>query len=141
MSIIYIDRQTGQAHQEKIYKEPALRFLYDNAWLPHFIQRWMLAVVKGSFFSIFYGYLQKRPASAKKIVPFIKEFGVDEKEFLEPVSSFRSFNDFFIRRLKSDVRPLPNDQELAVIPADGRYYFYENIAACEGFIIKGQKFD
>ena len=29
---------------------------------------------------------------------------------------------------------------MAIIPADGRYLFYANIAACTGFLIKGQKF-
>ncbi len=142
MGIIYIDRQTSQKCEEKIYKESALQLLYGDSWLPRWIRPWILsAFVKWPFFSAFYGYLQKCPASAKKIAPFMKTFDVDAGEFLEPVSSFRSFNDFFIRRLKAEVRPFPREEGVAVIPADARYYFYQNIETCDGFIIKGQKFN
>lgn len=142
MTIIYINRQTGQKCEEKVYKEGAIRLLYGKSWLPQWMQSWILfPLVKWPFFSAFYGYLQKRRFSAKKIHPFIKNFDVDASEFLDPVSTFRSFNDFFIRRLKPEVRPFPTKDEIAVMPADARYYFYQNIAACEGFIIKGKKFN
>lgn len=140
--IVYIDRQTGQKQIEKVYKEQALRLLYGDSLLSRFLRPWLLpSLTKWPFFSALYGYLQKRPASARHIQPFIHKFHVDPTEFLDPISSFHSFNDFFIRRLKPEVRPIDTDASLAIIPADGRYYFYENIATCEGFIVKGQKFD
>lgn len=141
MNISYIDRQTGQKCEEKIYKEAALRLLYGESWLPTRMQRWVLSLVKLPFFSSLYGFIQKRPSSAKKIIPFIQEFGVDAAEFLEPVSTFQSFNDFFIRRLKPEARPFPEDEQVAIMPADARYYFYQNIETCDGFIVKGQKFN
>lgn len=140
--ITYIDRQTGQKKIEKVYKEKALSFLYGNSGLSRLIRPWLLpALTKWSGFSSFYGWLQKRPSSARKIRPFIENFEVDSSEFLEPISHYRSFNDFFIRRLKTHARPVDPDPRVAIIPADGRYYFYANIAQCPGFIVKGQKFD
>jgi phosphatidylserine decarboxylase len=140
--IVYIDRQTKKKHTEKVYKGNALRLLYGNSWFSHFLQPWLLPfLTKWPWFSHFYGRLQKRSSSAGKIRPFIEKFGVDSSEFLDPVSTYRSFNDFFIRKLKPEARPIDPDPCVAVIPADGRYYFYADIAQCPGFIVKGQKFE
>lgn len=139
--ITYIDRQTGQKQIEKVYKHKALDFLYGNSFLSKLVSPWLLPLlVKFPFFSWFYGYLQKRPGSAKKIEPFLKTFNIDPTEFLEPVNNFHSFNDFFIRHLKPESRPIVPDPGTAIIPADGRYYFYSDIDACDGFIVKGKKF-
>lgn len=140
--IVYIDRQTGQKHIEKVYKGKALRLLYDDSWLSRFLRPWLLpSLVKWPWFSHFYGLLQKQPFSVQKIQPFIEKFNVDSSEFLDPVSTYRSFNDFFIRKLKPEARPINPDPHIAIIPADGRYYFYADIAQCPGFIVKGQKFE
>ncbi|WP_068471435.1 archaetidylserine decarboxylase [Candidatus Protochlamydia phocaeensis] len=140
--IIYIDRLTGQKKVEKVYKGKALSLLYGDKWYNRLLGCALLPLVaKRSLFSSLYGFLQKRPFSAKKINPFIKTFEVDASEFLEPVSQFRSFNDFFIRRLQPKARPLAAGDDIAVMPADGRYYFYQDIDQCEGFIVKGKKFD
>jgi phosphatidylserine decarboxylase len=140
--LIYIDRLTRQKHTEKVYKGYALSLLYGNSWFSHFLRPWLLPVLtKGPWFSRFYGRLQKQRSSARKIRPFIEKFGVDSSEFLDPVTAYRSFNDFFIRKLKPEARPITPDPCVAVIPADGRYYFYADIAQCPGFIVKGQKFE
>lgn len=140
--ILYIDRQTGQQQTEKVYKESALRLLYGESQLSRLLRPWLLPpLAKLPWFSRLYGYLQKRPSSARKIQPFIQQFDVDSSEFLEPISSYCSFNDFFIRKLKPEARPIHSDPCSAVIPADGRYYFYADIANCPGFIVKGQKFE
>jgi phosphatidylserine decarboxylase len=141
-NIIYIDRQTGQKHTEKVYKEWALRFLYGDSWLSRFLRPWLLpSLTQWPWFSHLYGRLQKRSSSALKIQPFIEKFEIDSSEFLDPVSTYQSFNDFFIRKLKPEVRPINPDPCVAVIPADGRYYFYADITQCSGFIVKGQKFE
>jgi phosphatidylserine decarboxylase len=140
--IICIDRQTGQKFIEKVYKERALRLLYGKSWLSYFVRPWLLpSLTKWPWFSELYGRVQKHPWSARYIAPFIEKFGIDTSEFLEPVTHFHSFNDFFIRKLKPEVRPIDDNPDVAVIPADGRYYFYDNIKECEGFIVKGKKFE
>jgi phosphatidylserine decarboxylase len=133
--IIYIDRKTGQKEIEKIYGARVLELLYDRPLL----HRWLLPLIsKNPLFSALYGWIQKSSMSKKKIAPFIAEYGVDQTEFLDPFS-YCSFNDFFIRKLKPESRPIA-EGDIAVIPADGRYYFYPNIAAAEGFLVKGEKF-
>lgn len=140
--IICIDRLTGKKFGEKVYKGAAVTLLYGNSLLSWLIRPWLLPLLtRWPYFSSLYGHLQKHSSSMKQIQPFINEFGIDQTEFLEPVTHFRSFNDFFIRKLKPDARPVDPDPTIAVIPADGRYYFYENIETCSGFVVKGQKFD
>ena len=58
-----------------------------------------------------------------------------------PLPFFSSFNDFFIRQLKKEARPIAPDPSTAIIPADGRYYFYQEIHLSQGFVIKDKKFD
>lgn len=141
-AIIYIDRITGKKVSEKIYHEKAIQFLYGDSFLSRICRPWLLPLIaKFSLFSRLYGFFQKRPSSKKKIRPFIDAFEVDESEFLQPASQFDSFNDFFIRKLKTEARPINQDPQAAVIPADGRYYFYSNIEDCPGIIVKGEKFD
>jgi len=139
--IFYINRQTGKEEVEKVYKGKAVELFYGDSSLSHYLHKWLLPVLaKKKWLSRLYGYLQKRPSSRKKIAPFIKEFGLDSSEFLDPVSAYRSFNAFFIRKLKPEARPINSDPCRAVIPADGRYYFYADIDTCPGFIVKGEKF-
>ena len=137
--IVYIDRVSGCRRAERVYGAKALELFYGD----HFFSRVMKAgplslLVKHPFFSAFYGYLQKSTRSKKKIIPFIKKFEVDASEFLENAETFPTFNDFFIRRLKPEARPIAASEDIAVIPADARYYFYQNIEKHSGFIVKGE---
>lgn len=142
--IVYIDRISGQKNVELVYGEAALKFLYGDdlpskllgAPLLHFLAR-------NPICSYLYGWWQKQPWSKKKIAPFIEQFQVDTSEFLDDVNNFASFNDFFIRKLKPECRPIadPNNEKSAIIPADGRYRFYQDIDTADGFVIKGEKFD
>jgi phosphatidylserine decarboxylase len=50
----------------------------------------------------------------------VKYYKVDMKEAQKPdTASYRTFNDFFVRPLRDDVRPLNTDPNVLVMPADG----------------------
>ncbi len=138
MTDLYIiDRETKQKIEEKVPYKSSLVFLYGNnplAWLI----RPLLA--KLPFFSRLFGYLQRRPTSAKHIVPFIEKYGIDTTEFRDPVSSYKSFNDFFTRKLKASARTITNGNDVAILPADGRYLAFQDINHEQGIFIKGKKF-
>lgn len=137
--ITFIDRITGRKEVEKVYGERFLKLLYDHK--NAFFSKCLLALTaKNPFASALFGWWQRQRWTARNIAPFIQKYGVDAQEFQNEVADFHSFNDFFIRRLKAEARPLAPGENVAIIPADGRYLFYPDIDAAEGFIVKGQKF-
>lgn len=137
--IHYIERTTKEECVEQVYGEKAVRLFYGDGLFSAILSK-SLRPTLAWLFSKVYGYLQTLPASRKKILPFLETYGVDETEFAEPVDSFRSFNDFFIRKLKSSCRPIDPRPHQAALPADGRYLVYPDLGQVHGFFIKGQKF-
>ena len=86
-------------------------------------------------------YCKKQCGSRRKVARFIAKFQVDPTEFVHPVSAFRSFNDFFIRALKPACRPIASGDDVAVLPADGRYLVFPAVNQSKGFYVKGQTFN
>jgi len=136
MEISYIDRKSGAVCVEKVYGQKALSLLYGEGFFKRLFSFFFLPVlVKVPFFSRAYGYIQKTEISAKKVNPFIAAYGIDASEFIE--KEFRSFNDFFIRKLKPERRPVIANKERVATPADGRYLVYPTF---DQFVVKGQEF-
>lgn len=135
MEIECIDRATKTSFIEKVYGERALQFVYGT----HPLGRICRSVIsKNSLFSRLYGTFMNSSLSKRNIQPFIEKFRIDTEEFLEAPSQFKSFNDFFIRKLKPSCRPIDASPNSVIIPADGRYLFYEKISH---FTVKGKLFD
>jgi phosphatidylserine decarboxylase len=136
MEISYVDRKSGQVCIEKVYGEKSLSLLYGSGLFKRCISSLLLPLfVKIPLFSRLYGYFQKSRFSAKKVTPFIRAYGIDASEFRE--SEFASFNDFFIRKLKTSARPIAEDSLSLAAPADGRYFVYPRFSQ---FSIKGKTF-
>lgn len=140
MGIRYIDRATKKEEEEKVYGHRALSLLYGESWVSRLFSFLFLPLLsQNAFFSKLYGWLQKRPFSVKKVDPFIKTYGMDASEFEK--HNFSSFNDFFVRKLKKECRPIDPNPKTACLPADGRYLVFPDLKKIEKFYIKGQPFD
>jgi len=135
--ITFFNRLTRRIETEAVYGEGFLRFTYESPLgaLP------LHALVKRAAFSAWYGRRMDAPASRKKIAPFLATYGVDTGEFAGAPDSFRTFNEFFYRKLKPQARPIAADENEIVFPADGRHLVIPDIAACDDFFIKGVRFD
>jgi len=141
-NITYRDRESGELKKEKIYGKFFLEALYGSSLLSELFSLLILPLISHiPFISHYYGKKQKGEKSRLKIIPFIRDFHVDVSEFADPVESFSSFNDFFIRKLKPDARPIAEGKNVAVLPADGRYLVFPEISQVEGFYVKDKKFD
>jgi phosphatidylserine decarboxylase len=139
--IIYVDRLTKREEREKVYGQVFIELLYGKGIFSRFISAILLPLVgRISLLSHLYGSLQKSRWSRRKIKPFIEAFHVDPLEFAQPIEAFHSFNDFFIRKLKKEVRPIAQGEDVLVMPADARYLVFPNIARADGFWVKGKKF-
>lgn len=136
--IYYIDRETGKKEKEEVFGEKAISFLYGGSVLGKALAS---LASKISLFSTLYGMVQSSPLSKKKVVPFIEKYCVNSEEFEKKPEEFSSFNDFFTRTLKRGARPISPGKEVAVIPADGRFLFYQDITEEKNFIVKGRRFD
>src|SRR5271157_4174418 len=137
--VLYIDRNSKQVCTAEIYGRRALSLLYGNSIGSRLFAFFFLPLIaRLPILSRLYGWLQKRERSRKKIRPFIAAYRTDVSEFAEPVDSFRSFNEFFIRRLRSDCRPVDPRENTAIMPADGRYLVIPDLHEAGGFFVKGQ---
>lgn len=135
-AIEYHNRHRDRIETEAVYGEGFLRFTYANPLgvLP------LHLLVKRAAFSRWYGRRMDRPATRKKIAPFIEYYGLDPDEFADPADSFPHFNAFFSRALKPGARPIDPDAA-AVFPADGRHLGFARAAAIDSVFVKGQRFD
>jgi phosphatidylserine decarboxylase len=52
---------------------------------------------------------------------FARVFGVDWSEIRDPITSFRSLQDFFVRALLPEARPVDADPDVFVSPCDGAW--------------------
>jgi phosphatidylserine decarboxylase len=135
--ITYFNRHTGRIETEAVYGEAFLRLAYETApgrMLLH-------ALIKRAFFSQWYGRRMDSPASSAKIMPFIEKFGVDTAEFACAPQDYRTFNEFFARKLRPEARPVDSRVDSVVFPADGRHLVIPDVSVCGHFFIKGQRFD
>jgi phosphatidylserine decarboxylase len=139
--IRYIDRRTGQYCEEKVFAGKALELFYGRT-LTHYIFGVPLRtfVSRCPLASRVVGWYQNLPHTKRSIKPFIKTFDIDPSEFEKPTKTFTSFSDFFIRKLKVSSRPIARGDDTAIIPADGRYYFYQDLSKAGPVDIKGRTF-
>ncbi|MFT5469801.1 MAG: phosphatidylserine decarboxylase [Verrucomicrobiales bacterium] len=136
MKIQFYNRYTDEIETEVVYGEKWLRWTYES--LPG--RAALYALAKRAWFSRLYGWRMSRPGSRERVAPFVEKYGLEAGEFDE-LDSFGSFNEFFYRKLKPGARPIDQNEDSIVFPADGRHLGFPNLAECEGFFVKGQKLD
>lgn len=135
--IRYYNRETKDYETEQVYGEGFLRWAYGNPLGAIALQ----TLVKRRLFSAWYGRRMSTPQSASRIAPFIADYHLDPSDFADPPDAFRSFNEFFYRKLNPQARPIDSSESSAVFPADGRHLGFPKASAIEGVFVKGQKFD
>ena len=119
--ITYFDRYAAAEKQEAVYGDGALRFAYENA--AGRVLTWLL--FSRPLISRIFGWYMKRSRSAGRVAPFVRKYGLKADEFAQPVESFTTFNDFFCRELKASARPVDQDAESVVFPADARHLGFQ----------------
>ena len=126
----YIDRRTGEKVTESVMGDGALRFAYETL-----LGRTLWPVLFGSkAISAIMGWYYDSPRSRKSIAMLAAIPGCRAEEAELSISSYRSFNDFFTRRLKTGARPVGDG---VISPADGRLMLYLNADADTPFPLKG----
>ena len=110
----------------------SLRFLYNTA-----VGRLLLKPIICKPVSLFFGFVLDRKISACFINKFIKSNNIDMSDY--ECKKYRSFNDFFTRKIKPETRPIDNNHNTLVSPCDARLTVYE-INDESVFTIKGVQY-
>ncbi|KAJ7157527.1 phosphatidylserine decarboxylase-domain-containing protein [Mycena crocata] len=140
-NIIVQNRLTGQLEEEKmqVYVRLGIRLLYKG----------MKSRMEGGrarrllkSLSIKQGVKYDSPESAADIPGFIEFHGLKVSEILDPLDSFKTFNQFFYRKLKPSARPIekPDDPYRLVSAADCRFMAFESVSEATRLWIKGREF-
>ncbi len=134
--VLYKERGSEEIFEEKIAGVYWLRWLYSNP-----IGKLSLeTMAKRKFMSALSGKLMKGKKSKKKIRPFIKNFNIPVDEIDGEIDEFKTFNDFFIRKLKKTARKINDDDNVVISPGDGKLLVYPSISNYQNFRVKGFKY-
>ena len=78
---------------------------------------------------------------SKPIIPlYTKVFRLDQQEAKDDFASFATLHDLFIRKLKSDVRPIAEGEQAVVSPVDGILEDFGDIQEDKKIIVKGKTY-
>lgn len=131
--VCYRDRQTGEIVTEINSSASTLRWFYEDS-LGFKVFNYLL---NNQFFCWFYGKFQDLPTSCSKISKFVIQHHLDLEEIELPLESYRSFNAFFSRRLKTGARHFNADPDVFCAPADGKVLVYPQLQAETQIPVKG----
>lgn len=115
------NRQSGEIEYEYTYKGGGLHFLYKT----DLGKALTSSILNKRLISKMYGRAVRSRQSTSMIKKFVKHYNIDLSEIKRPISSFRSFNDFFIRELKENARPFDKDPDSLIAPADSRLLVFD----------------
>ena len=97
-------------------------------------------LVKRKIYSALTGFFCDRKISRKTIKGFADKFSIDINECENRLEDFKSFNDFFARKLKPSARNFDIAEEKLLAPGDGRLQAWENIDTEKLLQIKGMTY-
>lgn len=134
--ILVRDRVTGALVREEVLGDRWLRLAYRPPLRPLcsalcFGRPWLSRLL---------GWYCDTRWSRGKILPTIQALGIDEREFRAPAASFRSFNEFFARRLREGARPFDPSPTVLCSAADCRMLAYSDLRGDECVPVKGKSF-
>jgi len=95
----------------------AVNFLYNS--LPG---RVLLSILVRPSVSRFFGFLMDRSASRIFIHSFVKRNNINMSEYIN--IEYKSFNNFFVRQIKKELRPFPDYKYDVAAPCDGKLTAY-----------------
>ena len=114
--ILLYNRKTRSVEEEVLYERRVMEFFYGSS-VGFALTEWLL---RHRWATAFYARRMHSPGSRAKIAPFIREYGIDPAELARPVESFATFNEFFIRELKPEARPIDRAPAHLISVADCR---------------------
>jgi len=131
--IKYYNRKQNKYEIEKVAGEKYLNWTYSSPSGKGLVE----LLLKKKLFSKLYGYYCDTKISSRKIKDFIKTFDIDMSVYTKTYNQYSSFNEFFIRSLNSNARPISKNINCLISPCDGKISAYDNIKLDNLVQIKG----
>jgi len=136
-AIRFYNRYSQSIEEEPIFAERFLRQLYRTSG-GRFCERHFLAK---KLFSSAVGWWMRRPWTRRHIGTFARKYRISDEIFEKNFSQFRSFDEFFSRRIRKNFRPIVTRENRLAFPCDGRHFAIESLANVPSLFVKGQHFD
>lgn len=131
--IKFYDRKSKKYEEEKVAGAKYVNWCYESP-----VGRGLTELlVKRKLVSKVYGKYCDTKFSKSKIDSFINDFNIDMNISVKKTDDFTSFNDFFIRNLTPDARPIDMNPSILTSPGDGRLFAYNNISMDKLVQVKG----
>ena len=126
------DRQTKKYIKEKQYGQNKLNLLYNT-----FYGRILSKIILNPITSKIIGIYKKSRFSKKDIIKIINDYNIDMTQYQE--KQYKSFNDFFIRKIDLNKRKMINNNNYFISPSDSKLLVYK-ITNKSILNIKGTKY-
>lgn len=110
------DRQKKSLTEETVFGSSQMNFAYHTK----FGRGLSSLLLKRKFVSRLGSLYYKSGFSRRDILPFIQKFKINTEEFRQPAETFRTFNDFFTRKIKPEARPVDFTDNSLIAPCDSR---------------------
>ncbi|MDR0679215.1 MAG: archaetidylserine decarboxylase [Puniceicoccales bacterium] len=133
--VLIYDRYGRAIVREPVCGEWFLRFAYANA----FGRCLQSTIGSRAFFSRIASFFVNRPASARKILPFVRRYGVSVSDCAKPLERYTTFQEFFTRYLRLGARPIDGGRGGIIAPADGRYLYIPNLRPKKTISVKNRR--
>lgn len=137
----YVDSASGQVHDEHLYWDSAIRFLYSSVreQAPR-----LFAALTSPLMSSVLGFVNYESFVGRRLSGgqrFMRRCGMDLSECLDPPEELRSLGQIFERKIRYwEHRPMSEDERAVVAPADARLLF-GSLQPGRPLFIKGKFFD
>lgn len=113
-----IKNRSGKIISENSGQNRILRILYDTVW-----GRTVLKLLTKPVISNAVGRFMDSPLSIPMIKPFIRRNHIDMRQYQK--IKYRSYNDFFTRKIKPEARPIADSCEHVISPCDSKLTAYK----------------
>lgn len=113
-----IKDRNGRIIKSDSGQDKALDFLYNTIF-----GRILLKILTAPIISEIAGIFMDSPLSVFLIKPFIEKSGINLSEYRR--KKYKSFNDFFTRRIRPELRPIAMNEESLISPCDSKLTVYK----------------
>lgn len=136
--LFVIDRVSGEKMIESVAASNLLVWMFAStggfgSWLGNLIAGF-------APFSKLFGLLARTSFSKHLISRFIAFHKIKIQDFQQPDNGYDNFEAFFSRALRKGSRPLDFDPNVAIVPADGRYRFFDPLDEGLRLWVKGKDY-